>query len=235
MIGRGFLRSKAVDEADGSGFDSFELRLGDLMRGERATMGKSLLDVQRELKIKAAYIAAIEGADPSAFDTPGFIAGYVRSYARYLNMDPDWAFDTFCRESGFETAHGMAPAASVARPPREKPAAGLGRDIFAGSNASFLPASGLLSSVEPRALGSVLVLAALLGGLGYGGWTVLREVQKVTFAPVEQAPVVVAEVDPLAGGAAGPAPSDARRPPPPPRRSTACTVLRPGRARPRAP
>ncbi len=59
------------------------------MRGERATMGKSLLDVQRELRIKAAYIAAIENRDPSAFDTPGFIAGYVRSYARYLGMDPD--------------------------------------------------------------------------------------------------------------------------------------------------
>ena len=68
--------------SDIKGFDDFELRLGDVMRGERATMGKSLLDVQRELRIKANYIAAIENADPDAFDTPGFIAGYVRSYAR---------------------------------------------------------------------------------------------------------------------------------------------------------
>ena len=51
------------------GFDAFELRLGDVMRGERATMGKSLLDVQRELRIKASYIAAIENCDPDAFDT----------------------------------------------------------------------------------------------------------------------------------------------------------------------
>ncbi|NHX28447.1 DUF4115 domain-containing protein, partial [Escherichia coli] len=41
------------------GFDSYELKLGDIMRGERATLGKSLLDVQRELKIRATYIAAI--------------------------------------------------------------------------------------------------------------------------------------------------------------------------------
>jgi glycosyltransferase involved in cell wall biosynthesis len=88
MIGRGFWRIKATEEVEAKGFDAFELRLGDLMRGERATMGKSLLDVQRELKIKASYIAAIENCDPSAFDTPGFIAGYVRSYARYLNIDP---------------------------------------------------------------------------------------------------------------------------------------------------
>ncbi|WP_037277520.1 helix-turn-helix domain-containing protein [Rubellimicrobium mesophilum] len=203
MIGRGYLRTKAVEEADQRGFDAFELRLGDLMRGERATMGKSLLDIQRELKIKAAYIAAIENADPSAFDTPGFIAGYVRSYARYLNMDPDWAFETFCRESGFATPSG-APMSSAGRGPREEKVAdtGLGKEIFAIQGGPFLPAGeGFLANVEPRAVGSVLVLVALLAGLGYGGWTVLREIQKVTFAPVEQAPTVVAEVDPLAGGA----------------------------------
>ncbi|WP_283647239.1 helix-turn-helix domain-containing protein, partial [Marinovum algicola] len=75
-----------VEEVDH--FLDDDTRLGDIMRGERATLGKSLLDVQRELRIKASYIAAIENCDPSAFDTPGFIAGYVRSYARYLNMDP---------------------------------------------------------------------------------------------------------------------------------------------------
>ncbi|WP_425467352.1 helix-turn-helix domain-containing protein [Rubellimicrobium roseum] len=183
------------------GFDAFDLRLGDLMRGERATLGKSLLDVQRELKIKAAYIAAIENADPSAFDTPGFIAGYVRSYARYLNMDPDWAFDTFCRESGFTTAHGMSPAASVVKATKEEKVAntGLGREIFAVQSGPFLD-DGLLANLEPRAIGSVLVLVALLSGLGYGGWMVLREVQKVTLAPVDQPPTVIAEVDPLAGG-----------------------------------
>lgn len=206
MIGRGYLRAKPAEDRDAAGFDAFELRLGDLMRGERATLGKSLLDVQRELKIKAAYIAAIENADPSVFDTPGFIAGYVRSYARYLDMDPDWAFETFCRESGFATAHGMSPASSVLRPPREDkvPASGLGKEIFSATHTPFLPApAGVLSNVEPRAVGSVLVLVALLAGLGWGGWMVLREVQKVTFAPVEQAPTVVAEVDPLAGGAPG--------------------------------
>ena len=60
------------------GFDDYEVRLGDVMRGERATLGKSLLDVQRELKIKATYIAAIENSDPTAFETPGFVAGYEK-------------------------------------------------------------------------------------------------------------------------------------------------------------
>ncbi|MCO4846420.1 MAG: DUF4115 domain-containing protein [Yoonia sp.] len=201
MIVKGFRRAKAAEDVETKGFDGFDLRLGDLMRGERATMGKSLLDVQRELKIKAAYIAAIENADPSAFDTPGFIAGYVRSYGRYLNMDPEWAFDTFCRESGFATAHGMSAAASSVRPARHDfGASGLGKDIFASSATPFIPAGeAMLSRIEPGAIGSVAVLIALIGGLGFGGWTVLQEVQKVQFAPVEQTPVVVSELDPLAG------------------------------------
>jgi hypothetical protein len=201
MIVRGFRRAKAADDVNAKGFDAFELRLGDLMRGERATMGKSLLDVQRELKIKAAYIAAIENSDPTAFDTPGFIAGYVRSYARYLNMDPDWAFDTFCRESGFATAHGMSAEASAAKPARMVGGAAVkGNDIFSSSATPYIPANeAMFSRVEPGAVGSMMVLIALIGGLGYGGWTVLQEVQRVQFAPVEQTPTVVSDIDPLAG------------------------------------
>jgi hypothetical protein len=152
MIGRGYLRTLTAEESDQKGFDAFELLLGDLMRGERATMGKSLIDVQRELKIKAAYIAAIENADPSAFDTPGFIAGYVRSYARYLNMDPDWAFETFCRESGFSTTHGMAPRRLRPQGRPDGPAGGEGRQHRAWA-ASCSP-SRTRRSCPPRPAGS---------------------------------------------------------------------------------
>ena len=187
------------------GFDDFELCLGDIMRGERATMGKSLLDVQRELKIKATYISAIENTDPSAFDTPGFVAGYVRSYARYLGLDPEWAFKTFCDEGGFEVSHGMSPAAShkpdrhpgVKKSPSTKPAHL--RDPFTEPSVSYLPkGEAVLSHLEPRAIASVAVLMVLLAGIGYGGWAVLQEVQKVRLTPVDQTPDVLAELDPLA-------------------------------------
>ena len=202
MIGRSFRRASAAQEAEAKGFDAFELRLGDLMRGERATLGKSLLDVQRELKIKAAYIAAIENSDPTAFDTPGFIAGYVRSYARYLGMDPNTAYETFCRESGFTTAHGMSAAASTVRSHKAVQSTSLGKDIFSDSAPPFLPpAERILAGFEPRALGSVAVLLMVMGGLGYGGWSLLQEVQKVRLAPVEQTPMILSQVDPLAGGA----------------------------------
>lgn len=194
-------RSKPSTDEVGKpkGFDDFELRLGDLMRGERATLGKSLLDVQRELKIKATYIAAIENADVSAFETQGFVAGYVRSYARYLGMDPDWAFRKFCVEANFTVAHGMSAAASSPVITAKRTVQDFG-DPLANPNASFVPrAESLMARVEPGAVGSVLVLAALIGAIGYGGWSVLQEVQRVQLAPVDQAPAVVAEIDPLAG------------------------------------
>ncbi|WP_170514817.1 helix-turn-helix domain-containing protein [Ruegeria atlantica] len=201
MIGRRSQRD-SKDEADvrPKGFDDYEVRLGDRMRGERATMGKSLLDVQRELRIKANYIAAIEDADPDAFDTPGFIAGYVRSYARYLGMNPDETFAVFCKESGFEVAHGMSAEASVVRKPTGAvPARGpMGRDPFTSPNTPYIPGrESLVSQIEPRAIGSSLVLVAVICGIGYGGWSVLNKIQQVQVSPVEQAPVVLSDLDPL--------------------------------------
>ena len=205
MMGKTFRRASVAQDVQTRGFDDYALRLGDIMRGERATLGKSLLDIQRELKIKAAYIAAIENADPSAFDTPGFIAGYVRSYARYLGMDPDAAFATFCKESGFATAHGMSEqASSLKNRVADTSRASAGKDIFLSSRTPFVPArESVFAQLELRAIGSVLVLVGMIAGLGYGGWTILQEVQRVQFAPVEQAPVVVSELDPLAGGGNG--------------------------------
>ena len=205
MIRRRFSRSAQEDNVEPKGFDDFDLRLGDMMRGERATMGKSLLDVQRELRIKAAYIAAIENADPSAFDTPGFIAGYVRSYARYLGMDPERAFAAFCSESGFSTAHGMSSEASAARKAPMATTLSADRDPFATGATPFADVGeSFLSRIEPRALGSLAVLVALIGTLGYGGWSVVREIQRVQVEPAENSPEVLADLDPLAAsGASG--------------------------------
>lgn len=198
MIRRIFSSKEAEADAP-SGFDAYDLRLGDVMRGERATLGKSLLDVQRELKIKAGFIAAIENSDPHAFDSPSFIAGYVRSYARYLGLDPEWAFEKFCKESDYETAHGMSTKASSAALIASKSAPRENRDPLSDPNAAFVPQrEAMFAHIEPGAIGSVLVLIALISGIGYGGYSVLQEVQRVQFAPVEQSPGVSATVDPLA-------------------------------------
>lgn len=221
MFGRKARTTTTVDQPD-RGFDSFDMRLGDEMRGERATMGKSLMDVQRELRIKASYIAAIENGDLSAFDSLSFVAGYVRSYARYLNLDPEIVFARFCEESGFEGIRALRPLdsesarkASLGANLGAAPSGGLGKasgraarraevlvppaaDPFGGAANPFVRrTTPVFAGFEPGALGSAAVLALLLGGLGYGGWTILQEVQRVNVAPVEASPTVVAELDPL--------------------------------------
>lgn len=201
MLGRLIGTDKTETASVERGFDSFQVLLGDVMRGERATLGKSLLDVQRELRIKAAYIAAIEDSDPSAFESQGFIAGYVRSYASYLGLDPEWAFQTFCDESGFEGVHGFTASKQAQDAKREHGAAPLRvapDDVVIASRTSFVPArESIFSQLEPGALTSMAVLVALIGGLSYGGWSVLQEFQRVQVAPVEEAPGVFSELDPL--------------------------------------
>lgn len=203
------------------GFDDYEVRLGDILRGERATLGKSLLDVQRELHIRAAHIAAIENGDLAAFEAPSFIAGFVRSYARYLDLDPEAVYAQFCAEHGFAVAPSMGNVSTpresrpFATPPLHEPgvpgapgARSRGAEARPGgtSQPGAIKAVGFLPDpdpfwrrVEPGALGSITILVALIGGLGFAGWTVLQEVQRVQVAPADMMPNVVTDLDPLAG------------------------------------
>ena len=182
------------------GFDDFELKLGDTLRGERATLGKSLVEVQNELKIKAAYISAIENCDPLAFDTPGFVAGYVRSYARYLNLDPDEVFSKFCSESGFATVHGMSDKASTVKP--DKNSALLptdnfidGEELFNKSPTAILDSSSkTFDKIEPGAIGSLAALICIVCGIGYGGLTLFNQIQTVEISPSDASPVVLTEI-----------------------------------------
>lgn len=182
-------------EARPLGFDDFDLRLGDIMRGERATLGKSLLDVQRELHIRAAYITAIENGDLTAFEAQSFVAGYVRSYAKYLNLNPEWAYAKFCAETGFAVPDGMSGIRSPRTP--ANPAAKQVPEGLLTRIAITPEPEPLWRRIEPGALGSVVILLALIGGLGYGAWAILTEVQRVQLAPADQAPEVLADLDPL--------------------------------------
>lgn len=177
------------------GFDDYEFSLGDELRGERATRGKSLLDVQRDLHIKAAYIAAIENCDPTVFPNQGFVAGYVRSYARYLRLDQEVIFQRFCSESGFRGVNAdLKPTSRIGRQKQAKGAL-KGAEIaprFLGNVTP--PRENFLNFVSPSGLLSAAVLFALIGGIGLGGWSVLREIQRVEFVPVDQTPGVVDEV-----------------------------------------
>tara|TARA_Y100000589_G_scaffold44865_1_gene37765 strand:- start:917 stop:2149 length:1233 start_codon:yes stop_codon:yes gene_type:complete len=178
------------------GFDDYEFRLGDILRGERATLGKSLLDVEKELKIKANYIVAIENCDPTVFESQGFISGSVRSYARYLELDPDIIYELFCNESGFQTMHGMAKSNS--RKEEKKSNRKTEDSLFITPTTAYLPKQKKwYENIEPGAVGSLCVTIALVSALGYGAWSFVQEIQKVDLIPTESQPVVLTELQNL--------------------------------------
>ncbi len=180
------------------GFDAYEVALGDEMRGERACLGKSVEDVEAELCIRAPIIAAIENCDLGGFPNQGVVAGYVRSYARYLGLDVEDTYRRFCLESGFRS-----PSSSGLVPERtSSPSRDISPMRSMAGGASQLASSRFAAPPVPQRLGprvslgalcSVLALAGLVAGLGYGGYSVLQDIQRVGFTPLPAAPEVVAK------------------------------------------
>lgn len=176
------------------GFDDYQVTLGDEMRGERASLGVSLADVEHDLKIRSKTILAIENCDLSGFPMESVVAGYVRSYARYLGMDPENAFLRFCEESGFRS-----PAMQVRVTESGPLAARVALNSRAGENigrSRFSPPSApkRIGAVVPLgAIASGIALVAVATGLGLGGWHVLQDIQRVGVTDAE--PEVVAEIE----------------------------------------
>lgn len=179
------------------GFDTFEVTLGDEMRGERASLGKSLEDAERDLRIKARMITAIENCDLSGFPNQSVIAGYVRSYARYLGMNAEDCYQRFCEESGYQSPAALMSSSGdgSAFGSLNKPAvqSGVGAEIASSRFAAPPPQMRFQARFSLGALSSTLALIALIAGLFYGGYALLQDLQRIGIAPVPEAPAVVAD------------------------------------------
>lgn len=101
-----------------------ENSMGSLFIGARMTAGKmDLKGVERDLRIKARYLEAIEALDLAALPKDAYLAGYVRSYARYLKeylpLSPEDAYQKFRAELDAKIAE--AAAAPQPEPEPEEP------------------------------------------------------------------------------------------------------------------
>tara|TARA_R110002072_G_scaffold228488_5_gene385768 strand:- start:118 stop:1011 length:894 start_codon:yes stop_codon:yes gene_type:complete len=61
--------------------------VGEALRQTRIFYGKSLDDVEKDLRIRASQIDAIERGDISSLPGRAYAIGFVRSYAEYLDID----------------------------------------------------------------------------------------------------------------------------------------------------
>lgn len=80
--------SLADNEAETTGSRSFELQsVGDTLRQQRLALGIDISEAAAALKIRPAYLAAIEEGCPDQLPGATYAVGFVRSYCQYLGLD----------------------------------------------------------------------------------------------------------------------------------------------------
>jgi len=65
------------------------LRVGEELRDTRMALGVSLEEVAASLRIRRAYLTALEEGRVQDLPAPAYAIGFVRSYARALGLDAD--------------------------------------------------------------------------------------------------------------------------------------------------
>src|SRR3954449_4171234 len=93
--------------------------LPDRLAAARERKGVDLTRAERDTKIRARYLSALERGDYR--DLPGsvYTKGFLRNYAIYLGLDPDDVLRQWRRERGEQTA----PEPAIVPPrPLEEPA-----------------------------------------------------------------------------------------------------------------
>jgi len=128
----------AADSSRGSGVNG--LSVSDMLRSKRLSLGYELNEIAVALRIRLAYLEAIEQGRFK--DLPGatYAHGFLRTYAEHLGFDPQLVLRRFKEE----TSGGMTAKPEL-----------------------YLPKPAPESRIPG---GALLLLAVLLAGSAYGGW-----------------------------------------------------------------
>jgi cytoskeletal protein RodZ len=74
--------------------------LGDEFRAAREARHLSLSDVSEQIHIRSVYLQSIEDEDWSAIAAPVYVRGFLRTYSRFLGLDPEASVERFNAEMG---------------------------------------------------------------------------------------------------------------------------------------
>jgi cytoskeleton protein RodZ len=73
--------------------------VGELLREQRQELGLDINDVGEVLRIKPAFLEALEENRPQDLPGPTYVLGFVRAYARHLGLDDEWVLERYKTES----------------------------------------------------------------------------------------------------------------------------------------
>ena len=120
-------------------------------RDARVLAGLSFADVERDTRINRTYLEAIEDGRFTDIPAPVYARGFVRSYARYLGLDPEEA---------------VAAMPKLPPPLGLEPMPGLRRTVAPALPAVNLPVAGGIAAALLLAILAYLFLPGLGGGGG---------------------------------------------------------------------
>jgi cytoskeletal protein RodZ len=94
--------------------DQEQNKLGEVLRTAREARGVDLARVERDTKIRARYLSALETGDYAELPGAVYTKGFLRNYGAYLGLDPEYLVDLFRLES----TQPSSERPSVPAPPR---------------------------------------------------------------------------------------------------------------------
>lgn len=74
--------------------------LGRVLEKQRHSLGRSLAEAEADTKIRRRLLTALEQGEYDALPSPAYVKGYIISYARFLQLDPDPLIDLYLEETG---------------------------------------------------------------------------------------------------------------------------------------
>ena len=89
--------------------------IGETLVAARRQQGVALSDAAAETRVRESYLAALEAEDFAALGGDVYVKGFLRSYARFLRLDPEPLLAAYREE--YERFHTDEPTSPLAHQP----------------------------------------------------------------------------------------------------------------------
>ncbi|WP_315437008.1 RodZ domain-containing protein [uncultured Selenomonas sp.] len=175
--------------------------VGDILRREREKQGLTIADIEKGTSIRGLYIEHIERGNIAELPGLVYAKGFVRNYAKFLNLDAEPLVQQFAEENGSMSAPAPPPTEA---PPRRISLSNVGDESL--SQISIGSSSSSYAGIFGKLAVGIIVLVALVGG----GAAVISAINS-SVQETPQAPSVKTEQPATASAAAEADASDAAR------------------------
>ena len=107
-------------------------QLGDTLKERRVALGMSLLQAEEATRIRAKLLESLEEGEYDRLPNPGYVKGYITSYASFLELDPASLLAMYRAETGTGgRSRDISPAGEAVKPKGQQHAVPLTAAVIA--------------------------------------------------------------------------------------------------------